>query len=163
MSHLRLTNRLDALVTNNTDNIMSKKATIGCALPATCQWKSFHTLSKNTHASKSFKGSGWGGKAQSPKGHFCMDFFAVVEGNWLMNLNDLQLQLLYLHARILRACRGREASCCYCSGTPSPGAALCCVERVVIDSTGNSFFISTRISTIWYRDPRGVCTGYMKI
>ena len=87
-------------------------------------------------------------------------FCAVVEGSWLVNLNDLQLQLLYLHARICRACQGERQAAVDCSGTPSPGAVLCCVENeAVIDSTGNSIFIKTCISTVWYGVSRGVCTN----
>lgn len=40
--------------------------------------------------------------------------------------------------------------------------ALLCRETV-IDSTGNSFFIKTRILTIWYKDSRSVSTNYVKI
>ncbi len=78
-------------------------------------------------------------------------FCAVVEGNRLMNLNDSQLQLLYLHVRICRAWRGGERK----AAAPTVGLLSqvlgCFVWRGFIDSIGNGFFIRTCITTIWYR------------
>lgn len=52
-------------------------------------------------------------------------FCVVLEGNWLMNLNDLQLQLLYLHTRICRAHRWeRQAAVTAVGLLPQ---VLCCV------------------------------------
>ena len=64
-------------------------------------------------------------------------FCAVVEGSRLMNLNDLQLQLLYLHARIRRACRGeRQAAAAATAVGLLPQVLRRVVRReAVIDST----------------------------
>lgn len=92
--------------------------------------KAFHvrTLSQRIHSSQPFERE----EGAITKRALLYGFCDVVEGNRLMNLDDSQLQLLYLHARIRPSVTRREASRCSCSGTASPGAAPCFVERLLL-------------------------------
>lgn len=73
MPHLRPTNHLGALVAINTDNTTFKKVSIGRVFPATGRWENILRVN-SVPTYSSIKVIWSGGKAQSPKGHFCIDF-----------------------------------------------------------------------------------------
>ena len=123
---------------------------------AGCAWPDDTSCVNSDQMCSSIKVNG-SGKAQSRKRALLYRFCAVAVGNWQMNLNDLQLQSLYLHAG---DCHGwGKVPFLQWGSFPLVLAVFFFIESQLWKHFKEKKH--THISSTWNKDPSGTSANYM--
>lgn len=155
---LNLTNPAGAVIAINPSNYMFKK--VSMVFPSTGQQGAFHvwTLPKHFHPSKSH---GWGRHIHQ-KGIFvwilcCCGRKLPNESQWLA------ITAAVVTRQNLPSMSRSKASCCSCSGTPSPGAVLRCAKRRLLIPQETASLLKPACQPSGKKDSGGVHANYLKI